>query len=157
MKNKFNFDLVQIVCLKVLREDAFLDSAERPFHSFVPRNEKHFWPFVDIFFGTLRSVFVFLREWIEHCEFLLKRLSRYRGAKSLSDLNTIVLASLSMSCWMVFHPNLSISGLLGASKLLFVRILAALFWSFCSWFFWVIPQQPQTEQQYQKWGSTILV
>ena len=62
---------------------------------------------------------------MEHCEFLLKRVLKYCGARSLSDLKTIVFDSLLMSCSMVFQPSLSISGLLGESKLLFVTILAA--------------------------------
>ena len=113
--------------LKLPREDAFFDSAERLFHSFAPRNEKHFCPFADVFFGSLRSVCVFLRLWAEHWEFLLKRLSMYCGACSLSDLKTIIFDSQSISCSMVFQPSCSISGLLGASKLLFVMILAARF------------------------------
>ncbi len=42
--------------------------------------------------------------------------------------------------------------LLGASKLLFVMILVAQSWSFCSWLIWVTPQHPRTEKQYQEWG-----
>ena len=76
----------------------------------------------------------------------MNRLHRYCGARSLSDLKTIVLDSLPMSSSMVFQPNSTISGLLGVSKLLFVMILAARFWSFCSWLMSVDPAQPQTEQ-----------
>ena len=85
----------------------------------------------------------------------MNRLHRYCGARSLSDLKTIVLDSLPMSSSMVFQPNSTISGLLGVSKLLFVMILAARFWSFCSWLMSVDPAQPQTEQQYRKWGSKL--
>ena len=53
---------------------------------------------------------------MEHCEFLLKRLLRYCGANSLSDLKTTVFDSLLMSCSMVLQPNLSMSGLLGGVK-----------------------------------------
>ena len=84
-------------------------------------------------------------------------LHRYCGAKSLSDLKTIVLDSLPISSSMVCQPNSAIGGLLGESKLLFVMILAARFWSFCSWLMSVDPAQPQTEQQYRQWGSTIPV
>ena len=96
-------------------------------------------------------------EWKERAEFLVKRLHRYCGAKSLSDFKNIVLDSLSMSSSMVFHPNSTVSGLLWVSELLLVMILAARFWSFCSWLISVEPAQHQTEQQYRKWGSTIPV
>ena len=43
-------------CLKVLREAACLQLAERLFQSFTPLNEKHFMPFSVLFFGNLRSV-----------------------------------------------------------------------------------------------------
>ena len=138
-------------------EDAVLDSAGRLFHSLTPRKEKHFCPFAEFFFGNLKSVSVFQRLREEHAEFFVKRLHRYCGAKSLSALKTIVLDSLPMSSSMVCQPNSAMSGLLGVSKLLFVMILAARFWSFCSWLMSVDPAQPQTEQQYRKWGSTIPV
>ena len=64
---------------------------------------------------------------MEHSEFFAKRPHKYCGASSLSDLKTIVLDSLLISCSMVFQPSSSISGLLGESKLLFVTILAARF------------------------------
>ena len=54
-----------------------------------------------------------LRE--EQAEFLVNRLHRYCGARSLSDLKTIVL-DLLMSSSMVFQPNSTISGLLGGVK-----------------------------------------
>ena len=41
----------------------------------------------------------------------MKRLHRYSGAKSFSDLKTIVLDSLLMSSSMVCQPNFAISGL----------------------------------------------
>ena len=64
---------------------------------------------------------------MEHCEFFVNRPHRYCGASSLSDLKTIVLDSILISCSMVFQPSTSISGLLGVLKLLFVTILAARF------------------------------
>ena len=143
--------------LKLFREDAVFDSAGRLFHILAPRKEKHFCPLADLFFGNLKSVSVFRRLREEHAEFFVKRLHRYCGAKSLSDLKTIVLDSLLMSSSMVCQPNFAISGLLEASKLLFVMILAARFYNFCSWSMYVDPAQPHTEQQYRKWGSTIPV
>ena len=113
--------------LKLFREDACFDSAEWLFHNFAPPKEKHFCPFAVVFSGTLRSVLVFRRQRVEHCEFLLKRLLKYCGVSSLSDLKTIVFDSLLMSCSMIFQPNLSMSGLFGVSKLLFVTIQAAPF------------------------------
>ena len=83
--------------LKPFREDTVLDSAGRLFQSLAPRKEKHFCRFAGFFF-------------------LVKRLHRYCGAKSLSDMKTIVLDSLSMSSSMVIQPNSTISGLLGVSK-----------------------------------------
>ena len=35
---------------------------------------------------------------MEHCEFLLKRLLKYCGARSLSDLKTIVFDSKTIVC-----------------------------------------------------------
>ena len=128
--------------LKPFREDAVLDSAGRLFHSLAPRKEKHFCPFAEFFFGNLKSVSVFRRLREEHAEFLVKRLHRYCGAKSLSDLKTIVLDPIPMSSSMVLQSNSTISGLLGASKLLFVMIQAAQFWSFCSWLISIEPAQP---------------
>ena len=138
-------------------EDTVLDSDGRPFQSPAPRKEKHFCPFAEFFFGNRKSVSVLRRLREEHFEFLVKRLHRYCGAKSLSALKTIVSDSLSMNSSMVFHPNSTISGLLGVVELLLVMILAARFWSFCSWLISVEPAQPQTEQQHRKWGSTIPV
>ena len=41
--------------------EAFLCSGERPFQDLAPLKEKHFCPFADFLFGTLRSVAEFLR------------------------------------------------------------------------------------------------
>ena len=127
-----------------------LDSAGRLFQSLAPRKEKHLCPFAEFFFINLKSVAVFRRLGKEHAEFLVKRLHRYCGAKSLSDLKTIILNSLSMSSSMVFQPNSTICGLLWVSELLLVMILAARFRSFYSWLISVESAQPQTEQQYRK-------
>ena len=126
----------------------FLDSAGGLFHSLAPRKEKHFCLFAEFFFGNLKSGSVFRRLREEQAEFLVNRLHRYCGARSLSDLKTIVLDSVPMSSSMVFQPNSTISGLLAVSKPLFVMVLAARFWSLCSWLMSVGPAQPQTERQY---------
>ena len=103
-----------IIFLKLFREDAVFDSAGRLFHILAPRKEKHFCPLADLFFGNLKSVSVFRRLREEHAEFFVKRLHRYCGAKSLSNLKTIVLDSLLMSSSMACQPNFAISGLLEA-------------------------------------------
>ena len=51
---------------------------------------------------------------------------------------------LSISLLTVFHPRSSIRGLLGASSLLFIIILAARFRRFCNWLISVQPVLPQT-------------
>ena len=109
-------------CLKLSRKDACCDAADRLFYNFAPRNEKHFCPFAEFFFRNLTSVPVLWRVWVEHCEFFVKRPRKYCRASSLSDLKTIVLDSLLISCSMVFQI-----GLLVVSKLLFVTILEAWF------------------------------
>ena len=58
-------------CLKVLREAACLQLAERLFQSFTPLNEKHFLPFSVPFFGNLRSVDVLRSLYDVLCEFFL--------------------------------------------------------------------------------------
>ena len=62
---------------------------------------------------------MFRRFWEEHADLLLKKLHSHCGAKSLSDLKTIVLDSLPMSSSMVCQPNSAISGLLGGIKAAF--------------------------------------
>ena len=120
-----------------------------------PRGEKHFCPLADVFVGSLKSVAVFRRLRELQAEFLVKRLRMYCGASPLRDLWTIDLDSSSTSSRIVFQPRLTINCLLGESKLLFVTILATLFWSFWSWLISVVLQQPHKKQQYRKWGSTI--
>ena len=90
--NIYNKRKVQplIELLKLVREDAFFDSAGRLFQSLAPRKEKHFCPLADFFFGNLKSVSVLRRLREEHCEFLVKRLHRYCGASSLRDLKTMI-------------------------------------------------------------------
>ena len=77
--------------LKPFKEDNVLDSAGRLFQSLAPRKEKRFCPIAEFFFGNLKSVSVFRRLRKEHAEFLVKRLHRYCGARSLNDLRTILL------------------------------------------------------------------
>ncbi len=56
------------------------DFTEGLFHYFPPLNKNHLCPFAGVFFCNLRSVCLFWRLWIEHCEFLWKRHSLYCGA-----------------------------------------------------------------------------
>ena len=92
--------------LKLFREDAVFDSAGRLFHILAPRKEKHFCPLADLFFGNLKSVSVFRRLREEHAEFFVKRLHRYCGAKSLSDLKNILCHSATKSFPRVFSFSL---------------------------------------------------
>ena len=67
-------------CLKVLREAACLQLAEKLLQSFAPQNEKHFLPFSVTFFGNLRSVDVVRSLYQVLCEFFLNKLRKYGGA-----------------------------------------------------------------------------
>ena len=67
---------------------------------------------------------------VASCEFLVNISLIYGGAILLIDLYTIVLLSCIIMSFTVFQPRFLISGLLEASKLLLVMILAALFLSF---------------------------
>ena len=94
-------------CLKVLREAACLQLAERLFQSFTPLNEKHFLPFSVPFFGNLRSVDVLRSLYDVLCEFFLNlniivqtvasrlflygtRSINYFGAKLRNDIPTFI-------------------------------------------------------------------
>ena len=116
-----------IVFLKQYREVACFDLADRLFHSFAPLQEKHLWPFADLFISSLRSVPISRRLYDQQDKLQVKRSHKYCKASSFRDLKTIVLDSPEASSLTVFHPNPLIRGLLGASKLLFVIILAAPF------------------------------
>ena len=96
-------------CLKVLREAACLQLAERLFQSFTPLNEKHFLPFSVPFCGNLRSVDVLRSLYDVLCEFFLNKLHKYGGASSFKVLKTIVLDSMSINSLIVFHPSFSIN------------------------------------------------
>ena len=127
--------------------DACLRSAERPFQDLAPLKEKHFCPFVEFFFGILRSVAEFLRLREVNWDVFVNRLRMYGGARPCRDLKTMILDSLLISSSMVFQPSLFTSGRPGESKRLPVIIRAALFCNFCNRLISVRPQQPQTEQQ----------
>ena len=141
----------------MLREAAFLPLAEGLFQSFAPLNEKDFLPFSVPIFGNMMSVDVLRSLYKVLCKFFLNKLRKYGGASSFTPLKTFVLDSMSINSSIVFHPTFSINLLLGVSKLLFVTILAALFCNFCKQLISVVPAQPHTEQQYRKWGCTMLV
>ena len=96
-------------CLKVLREAACLQLAERLFRSFTPLNEKHFLPFSVPIFGNLRSVDILRSIYEVLCEFFLNKLRKYGGASSFKVLKTIVLDSMSINSLIVFHPSFSIN------------------------------------------------
>ena len=84
-----------------------------------------------VLLGNLTSVLVLRRLREEDKLFLLNSSQRYLGARFLRDLKVIIFNCVFINCCLVFHPKLSNIGLIAASKLLFVTILAALFWSFC--------------------------
>ena len=89
-------------CLKVLREAACLQLAERLFQSFTPLNKKHFLPFSILFFGNLWSVDVLHSLYDVLCEFFLNKRRKYGGASSFKLLKTIVLDSMSINSLIVF-------------------------------------------------------
>ena len=60
---------------------ACLCSAERPFQDLAPLKEKHFCPFVDFFFGILKSVAEFLRFLDVSWDVFVNRLHMYCGAR----------------------------------------------------------------------------
>ena len=60
-------------------EDASFPPAERAFQVLAPLNEKHFCPFLEFFFGSLKSVAVFLRFLEVNWDVLMKRLRIYLG------------------------------------------------------------------------------
>ena len=132
--------------LKALTKDACLASVEG-----------YFYPLAELFKGSFKSVFVFRRLRAASTAFLVKISLRYLGATRLMLLKTVIFAFLSINYSIVIRPKLWIRGLLGASKWLLVTMRAALFWSLGSFKMSVELQQPQTEQQYWKWGSTKLL
>ena len=105
--------------------------------------------------GILTSVPELRRTHKEQLELRVKRSHKYWGATSCRDLKTIVLDLVVTSCWMVFQPSWSISGLRRLSKLHLVMIRAARLWSHCNCLSSVKQAQPQTEQQYRKYGLII--
>ena len=79
------------------------------------------------------------------------------GAWLFTNLYTIFKVSDSISSLMVGQPSFLIMGRAEASKALFVKILAALFWSFCSLVIALMPATPHSGQLYLKYGSTKLL
>ena len=96
-------------CLKVLREAACLQLAERLFQSFALLNEKHFLPFSVPICGNLRSADVLRSLYQVLCEFFLNKLRKYGGASSFKFLKTIVLDLMSINSSRVIHPSFSIN------------------------------------------------
>ena len=101
--------------------DACLRSAERPFQNLAPLKEKHFCPFVEFFFGILRSVAEVLRFLEVDWDVFVNRLRMYSGARPCRDLKTMILDSLLISSSMVFQPSLFTSGRPCVSKRLPVQ------------------------------------
>ena len=82
---------------------------EKLFQSYAPQNEKDFLPFSVPSFGSLRSVDVLRSLYEVLCEFFFNKLSKYGGASSFELLRTIVLDSMSISSFLVFHQSFSIN------------------------------------------------
>ena len=78
-------------CLKVFREGVSFPAAGRPFQAFAPLTEKHFCPFFESFFRSLKSDAVLLRFLEVSWDVLMKRLLIGLGASSWRDLKTIIL------------------------------------------------------------------
>ena len=119
----------KICFIKVLKEAACLQLAERLFHSFALLSEKYL-----LLLGNLRSDDALDSLYEVLCEFLLKELLRYGAVSSIGLLVIIFLDSMSISMLIVFHPSCWI-----CRKLLFVTMLAALFYSFCKRLISVVP------------------
>ena len=66
---------------------ACLRSAARPFQDLATLREKHFCPFVDFFFGIVRSVAELLRLLEVSWDVLMNRLRMYCGARPRRDLH----------------------------------------------------------------------
>ena len=106
------------------RLDAHYAIDGRLFHNIAPLYETLFCPFEGTFFGSLRSVAVRLRLYQELVQLASNRSERYCVASLFTDLKTITFVSLWIRSSIVFQPKISIRGLLGASYLLPVIILA---------------------------------
>ena len=94
-------------------------SVERLFRFLAPRKEKAFCPCPVLFLGNLTLVFVLRRLQEEHTLFVLKSSQRYFGAIVFSNLTVATFDYVFINCCMVFHPKLSNTGLIAASKLQF--------------------------------------
>ena len=86
------------------------------FHQLATLNEKHFCPLVELFKGSLKSVFVFRRLRVAFTVFLVKISQSYLGAMLFQHLKTVRFTCLLINSSIVFQPKLWIRGLLGASK-----------------------------------------
>ena len=75
----------------------------------------------------------------------------------MRDLNVISFNSFSLCSLTDLKPRFANSGFAGASNALLVIIPTALFCSLWSLFMSVVLQHPQTEEQYLKSGSTMLL
>ena len=75
----------------------------------------------------------------------------------MRDLKAISFSSFSLSSLIGFRPRFANSDFAGASNTLLAIILTALFCSFWCLFMSVVLQNPQTEEQYLKCGSTRLL
>ena len=112
--------------LNSYRKGDSLVSVERLFQILAPRKEKAFCRRTVFFLGKLTSILVLRRLREEHALSLLKSSQRYFGARFLRDLKVTIFDGLLINSCTVFHPTLSNIGLI------FVTVLAALFWGFCS-------------------------
>jgi len=76
-----------------MRSVARFDWYGRLFQSLAPLYEKLFWPFEQLFFGSLRPVAVFLKLYKELVKFATNKSIRYCGASPLIDLKTRICDS----------------------------------------------------------------
>ena len=93
----------------MLREAAWLQLAEKLFHSFTSLNEKNFLLFSVPFLGNLRYVDVLRSLYDKLNEFFLNKLCKYGGASQFTLLKTIALDSMSINSITVFHLSFSIN------------------------------------------------
>ena len=75
----------------------------------------------------------------------------------MRDLYVVSFNSFSLSSLIDLRPSFANSGVAGISNALLVVILTALFCSFWSLLMKVVLQHPQTDEQYLKCGSIMLL
>ena len=68
--------------LKLAKDDVSFPSAERSGHALAPLKKKHFWPVFELYFGSLKSVSVFLKHLEVSWDALVNRLHIYGVAYS---------------------------------------------------------------------------